>query len=52
VRSKDGFKARPVQIISETPRGVSIRGSFEPTDQVAVRGIIALLATLAESDKD
>jgi membrane fusion protein, heavy metal efflux system len=52
VRSKDGFKARPVQIISETPRGVSIRGSFEPTDQVAVRGIIALLATLAESDRD
>ncbi|HVG52434.1 MAG TPA: HlyD family efflux transporter periplasmic adaptor subunit, partial [Xanthobacteraceae bacterium] len=52
VRSKDGFQARPVQVISETPRGVSIRAHFQPNDQVAVRGIIALLATLAESDKE
>ena len=52
VRSKDGFKARPVQIVSETPRGVSLRANFEPNDQVAVRGIIALLASLAEADKD
>jgi RND family efflux transporter MFP subunit len=52
VRSKDGFQARPVQVISETPRGVSIRANFQPNDQVAVRGIIALLATLAESDKE
>jgi RND family efflux transporter MFP subunit len=52
VRSKDGFQARPVQVITETPRGVSIRAHFQPNDQVAVRGIIALLATLAESDKE
>ena len=52
VRSKDGFKARPVQVVAENPRGVSIRAAFEPGDQVAVRGILALLATLAEVDKD
>jgi membrane fusion protein, heavy metal efflux system len=52
VRSKDGFLARPVQIVAESPRGVSLRANFEPNDQVAVRGIIALLATLAEADKD
>lgn len=52
VRTKDGFNARPVQVVSENARGVSIRASFEPTDQVAVRGVLSLLATLAEVDKD
>ena len=52
VRSKDGFKARPVQVVAENARGVSIRAAFEPGDQVAVRGVLSLLATLAEIDKD
>jgi cobalt-zinc-cadmium efflux system membrane fusion protein len=52
VRTKEGFKARPVQVVAENARGVSIRAAFEPGDQVAVRGILALLATLAEVDKD
>jgi cobalt-zinc-cadmium efflux system membrane fusion protein len=52
VRSTGGFKARPVQVVAENPRGISIRAAFEPGDQVAVRGILALLATLAEVDKD
>jgi cobalt-zinc-cadmium efflux system membrane fusion protein len=52
VRSKDGFSARPVQVVAENARGVSIRADFEPTDQVVVRGVLSLLATLAEVDKD
>ncbi|HVG51211.1 MAG TPA: efflux RND transporter periplasmic adaptor subunit [Xanthobacteraceae bacterium] len=52
VRSKEGFKARPVQVVTENPRAVSIRGNFQPDDQVAVRGIITLLAALADVDKD
>lgn len=52
VRSKDGFQARPVQVVSEGARGVLIRATFSSNDQVAVRGMLSLLATLAEVDKD
>jgi cobalt-zinc-cadmium efflux system membrane fusion protein len=52
VRSKDGFRARPVQVVSQNARGVSIRAPFEAEDQVAVRGILALLAKLAEADRE
>jgi cobalt-zinc-cadmium efflux system membrane fusion protein len=52
VRSKEGFRARPVQVITESPRGVSIRAAFEPNEQVAVNGILSLLSALADIDKD
>ena len=52
VRSKEGFQARPVQVVSEGAHGVLIRSTFITNDQVAVRGILSLLATLAEVDKD
>jgi len=52
VRAADGFRARPVQVVTESARGVSVRADFAPDDQVAVRGILALLAALAEADKD
>jgi RND family efflux transporter MFP subunit len=52
VRTKDGFSARPVQVVAENARGVSIRGAFMTDDQVVVRGVLSLLATLAEIDKD
>lgn len=52
VRTKDGFQARPVQVLSESSRGVLIRSTFASGDQVAIRGILSLLATLAEVDKD
>jgi len=52
VRTKDGFQARPVQVVSEGARGVLIRSAFSSGDQVAIRGILSLLATLAEVDKD
>jgi RND family efflux transporter MFP subunit len=52
VRTKDGFRARPVQVISQNARGISIRAPFEPDDQIAVRGILALLSRLAEADRE
>jgi RND family efflux transporter MFP subunit len=52
VRSKDGFVARPVQVIAESPGRTSIRADLSPNDQIADRGIIALLAELATTDKD
>ena len=52
VRSQDGFVARPVQVLSQNSRGVSVRGGFHADDQIAVRGILALLSKLAESDRE
>lgn len=52
VRTKDGFRARPVQVVSQNARGVSIRAPFEPEDQVAVRGILSLLSKLSEADRE
>jgi hypothetical protein len=52
VRTREGFQARPVQVVSEGARGVLIRATFSSGDQVAIRGILSLLATLAEVDMD
>jgi membrane fusion protein, heavy metal efflux system len=52
VKDPRGFVARPVQVISETSRSTSVRGSLSPGDQVAERGVIALLSELAATDKD
>jgi cobalt-zinc-cadmium efflux system membrane fusion protein len=52
VRDKDGFIARPVQVVAESPSRASIRAMLSPQDQVADRGILALLAELAAADKD
>jgi cobalt-zinc-cadmium efflux system membrane fusion protein len=52
VRVPEGFRAIPVQVVSESARGVWIRAEFHPDDRVATGGIIALLAELAEADKE
>jgi RND family efflux transporter MFP subunit len=52
VRSERGFRAKPVQVIAETAAKASIRGPLSPGDQVADRGIVALLAELAAVDED
>jgi len=52
VRAPDGFRARPVQVIVETARLASIRGQFDESDQIAVRGVLSLLSELAEANKD
>lgn len=51
VRSPQGFVARPVTVLSETAQFASIRAPLAPTDQIAVRGVLALLAELAEADE-
>lgn len=51
VRIKDGFRAVPVTLVSETPHFASVQGQLSSNDRVAVRGILTLLAELAEAEK-
>ncbi|WP_301589858.1 efflux RND transporter periplasmic adaptor subunit [Sabulicella glaciei] len=51
VRTESGFAARPVQVVGETAQVTSLRGPLQPSDQVATRGMLALLAELAEADQ-
>ena len=51
VRSTEGFVARPVQVVAEAPGRTSIRADLKPDDEIADRGIIALLSELALADK-
>jgi membrane fusion protein, heavy metal efflux system len=52
VRVPEGFRALPVQVVSESPRGVWLRGNLRPGDRVATAGIIPLLAELAAADRE
>ena len=51
LRTPTGFLARPVQVVNETAQFTSIRGELSPSDQVATRGMLSLLAELAEADQ-
>ncbi len=51
LRTPTGFIARPVQVVNETAQFTSIRGELSPQDQVATRGMLSLLAELAEADQ-
>jgi hypothetical protein len=50
LRTPTGFLARPVTVLNETAQQTSIRGQFQANDQVATRGMLALLAELSEAD--
>jgi len=50
VRSPEGFRARPVTILSEGAQFASVRGHLVPEDRVATRGILSLLAQLSAAD--
>lgn len=50
IRRPTGFIARPVTVLNETAQFTSIRGGLAPNDQIATRGILALLAELSEAD--
>jgi RND family efflux transporter MFP subunit len=50
VRVPEGFRARPVNVISETAQAVSIRARLDARDKVAVRGILPLLSELVVAD--
>ncbi len=51
VRTPTGFVARPVTVLNETAQFTSIRGALVAGDQVATRGLLALLAELVEADQ-
>ncbi|MBS7809903.1 efflux RND transporter periplasmic adaptor subunit [Roseococcus pinisoli] len=51
LRIPEGFRARPVTVLNETAQFTSIRGELSATDQVATRGILALLGELSDLDE-
>jgi hypothetical protein len=51
VRGKDGFLARPVQVVAESSARTSIRAELSADDLIADRGLIALVFELAAADK-
>jgi multidrug efflux pump subunit AcrA (membrane-fusion protein) len=51
-KSTDGFRARPVQVITESARSVAVRADFQASDEVASRGVLALLSELVDADKE
>jgi hypothetical protein len=52
LRRPDGFRAVPVQILNESVRSISIKADLVDSDEVATRGVLALLSELAEADKE
>lgn len=50
VRGPTGFSARPVTVLMETAQANSVRGELQAGEQVAMRGMLALLAELSEAD--
>jgi len=52
VRSTDGFIARPVNVVSESPGRASIRAKLSSSDRIADRGVLALLSELAAVDAE
>jgi cobalt-zinc-cadmium efflux system membrane fusion protein len=51
IRIPDGFRARPVTVLNETAQFTSIRGELAASDQIATRGILALLGELSDGDE-
>ncbi|MEK4035234.1 efflux RND transporter periplasmic adaptor subunit [Methylocystis sp. IM3] len=48
VRVTEGFRAIPVTLVSETPQFASVQGALKVGERVATRGLLTLLAELAE----
>jgi RND family efflux transporter MFP subunit len=48
VRVPEGFRAIPVTLVSETPQFASVQGGLAAGERVATRGLLTLLAELAE----
>jgi RND family efflux transporter MFP subunit len=48
VRVPEGFRAIPVTLVSETPQYASVQGALKAGERVATRGLLTLLAELAE----
>lgn len=52
VRSADGVRAMPVEVVAQNARDAAIRAELAPTDRIATRGLVALLAELARRDPE
>ena len=52
LKRADGVQAQSVQVLAENAQDASIRAALAPQDQVATRGVIALLAELAKADTE
>ncbi|QGM98358.1 efflux RND transporter periplasmic adaptor subunit [Methylocystis parvus] len=50
VRVPEGFRAIPVTLVSETPQFASVQGPLAVGERVATRGLLTLLAELAEAE--
>ncbi|PPD44659.1 MAG: efflux transporter periplasmic adaptor subunit [Methylocystis sp.] len=50
VRVPEGFHAIPVTLVSETPQFASVQGALAVGERVATRGLLTLLAELAEAE--
>jgi RND family efflux transporter MFP subunit len=50
VQSAEGFRAAPVEVLSESGQKASIRGQLSNGDRVASQGVLMLAAELAEQD--
>ncbi len=48
LRVPEGFRAVPVTLVSETPQFASVQGKLAAGERVATRGLLTLLAELAE----
>ncbi len=51
VRNKAGFRATPVTIVAETPHFASVQAKLAAGERVATRGLLTLLAELAEIER-
>jgi cobalt-zinc-cadmium efflux system membrane fusion protein len=51
VRTPEGFVATPVMLLSETPQYASVQGALKAGARVATRGLLTLLAELAEAER-
>lgn len=52
LKKADGVQAQSVEVLGENAQDASIRAALAPQDQVATRGVIALLAELAKADTE
>lgn len=51
VRTTSGFRATQITLVSETPHFASVQGNLASGERVAVRGLLTLLAELAEIER-
>jgi multidrug efflux pump subunit AcrA (membrane-fusion protein) len=47
-----GFRAVPVQVVAEQQHTATVRAAFTAQDEIAARGVLALLSELVDADKE